>query len=274
MVYKIPIRQIRKTPQEMPSGERFNIRRVEDLMGDHDLMQDLHRHDFYFILALGKGAGKHDIDFISYTVQDHSIFILRPGQVHQLELKAGSTGFLVEFNKEFYHPTEKSSSQRLLKASNKNFCQLEISKFNKLLAILSAVSLEFANKEEGYRDVIKANLEVFFIEFLRQSLHPKPEPNLANVYTQASFKQVADYTHLMSLSAYQLNEITKSSIGKTASSVINDHILLEAKRNLLATPNQIKEIADLLGYEDVSYFIRFFKKHTGYTPEAFRLNFK
>jgi AraC family transcriptional regulator, transcriptional activator of pobA len=78
----------------------------------------------------------------------------------------------------------------------------------------------------------------------------------------------------MSLSAYQLNEITKSSIGKTASDLINEHIILEAKRYLLATPNQVKDIADLLGYEDPSYFIRFFKKHTGHSPDAFRQHFK
>lgn len=285
---KIPVRQILSGLQESFTAERFTIRRVEDLVGGKDLVQDLHRHDFFFILALRKGAGKHDIDFTAYTIQDHSVFFLRPGQVHQLELKAGSTGFLVEFNTEFYHPSEKSSSQRLRKASNKNFCQLEIGRFDKLMAILSAIFLEFSNREEGYRDVIKASLEIFFIEIVRQSLHPKSESNQDNLYTQEryeefvslvekylfSFKQVVDYTNLMSLSAYQLNEITKSSIGKTASSVINEHILLEAKRNLLATPNQIKEIADLLGYEDVSYFIRFFKKHTGYSPEAFRLNFK
>ncbi|WP_052324411.1 helix-turn-helix domain-containing protein [Haliscomenobacter hydrossis] len=78
----------------------------------------------------------------------------------------------------------------------------------------------------------------------------------------------------MSLSPYQLNEITKSSVGKTASELINEHIVLEAKKYLLATSNQVKDIADLLGYEDFSYFIRFFKKHTGHSPEAFRHNFK
>ena len=51
-------------------------------------------------------------------------------------------------------------------------------------------------------------------------------------------------------------------------------MILEAKRNLLATSNLVNQIADDLGHEDVSYFIRFFKKHTGYSPEAFRQNFK
>jgi len=56
--------------------------------------------------------------------------------------------------------------------------------------------------------------------------------------------------------------------------VITDHIILEAKRQLLATTSQINQIAGGLGYEDVSYFIRFFKKHTGHSPEAFRQKFK
>jgi YesN/AraC family two-component response regulator len=66
----------------------------------------------------------------------------------------------------------------------------------------------------------------------------------------------------------------KTSVGKTVSDLINDQIILEAKRHLIATPAQVKEIADQLGYEDPSYFIRFFKKHTGYSPDTFRKNFK
>ena len=216
------------------------------------------------------------------------MFFLRPGQVHQLELAAGCTGFLVEFNSEFYYPKDKASHQRLRKASNKNYCKLEIDRFNKLQAILTSIFQEYQDREEGYQDIIKASLEIFFIEFVRQSQDPKAETTSNNSYTQERFeeflellrkhittqKQASQYADLMNLSLYQLNEITKSSIGKTASDLINEQILLEAKRYLLATPNQVKDIADHLGYEDTSYFIRFFKKHTGHSPEAFRHNFK
>ena len=51
---KIPIRQIRSTQQELLSPERFNIRRIEDIMGQTNLVHDLHRHDFFFILAIKK----------------------------------------------------------------------------------------------------------------------------------------------------------------------------------------------------------------------------
>lgn len=283
---KIPIRQITKNQQELPTTGRFKIRKVEDLLDKEDLFHELHRHNFFFIIALQKGEGTHEIDFTTYDVIDHSVFIIRPGQVHQLHLKADATGYIVEFDGEFYHPANKLSTQRLRKASNKNFCKLEINRFKKLLDILTNIFQEFTGKEEGFQDIIKANLDIFFIEFVRQSPNPNGPSTNVNPYTQerleeflelldkhiATRKQVSQYTDLMNLSPYQLNEITKATMGKTASELINEHIILEAKRYLLATPNQIKDIADQLGYEDFSYFIRFFKKQTGYSPEAFRHN--
>ncbi|MEM1219328.1 MAG: AraC family transcriptional regulator [Bacteroidota bacterium] len=87
-------------------------------------------------------------------------------------------------------------------------------------------------------------------------------------------KGVADYAALLNISSYQLNQITKKHLGKTCSAVINEQLVLEAKRHLLATDYQIKEIAYNLGYTDVSYFTRFFKKQVGQTPLEFRSNFK
>ncbi len=284
---KIPIRQLSQTQLQHPIAEQFKIRRVEDIIGEKDLVHNLHRHDFFFILSLKNGQGNHEIDFVSHTVQDQSIFFLRPGQVHQLFLKVGSTGYLLEFNHKFYNPKETIASQRLRKASNKNFCELDAGRFDKLQSVLQSMFQEYTTREEGYQEMIRSNLDIFCIEYVRQSLNRDGVVHAANAYIQerfedfielldkhlTKFKQVSEYVELMSLSPYQLNEITKSSVGKTASELINEHIILEAKRYLLATPNQIKEIAELLGYEDVSYFIRFFKKHTGLSPDVFRRNF-
>jgi len=285
---KIPIRQLAAAPHKEALTGQFKIRPVEEFAGDTDLAHDLHRHDFFLILAIQHGEGIHEIDFTPYKVQDHSVFFLRPGQVHQLDLKAGSSGYLVEFDHSFYHPKEKISIQRLRKASNKNFCALSLDRFNRIMGLLSSMLSEFKNRDDGYLDIIRSSLDIFFIEYVRQSPNPNAVVSTAATYTQERFdeflylldkhltthKHVAEYTAMMNLSAYQLNEITKSSMGKTASELINEHIILEAKRYLLATPNQVKDIADLLGYEDPSYFIRFFKKQTGSSPDAFRQHFK
>lgn len=136
--------------------------------------------------------------------------------------------------------------------------------------------------------MIKANLDLFFIELMRQGQSPEQISPGAKNYTQERFedllrlleeniteiKSVSRYADLLQLSVYQLNAIVKASVGKTTADLINGQIILEAKRYLLATPNQIKDIAWHLGYEDTSYFIRFFKKHTGISPDVFRRNFK
>lgn len=282
----IPIRKIKTIPQELNLSESFSIREVQSMLAGKDMIQELHRHDFFYILALEKGLGSHEIDFIPYEVSDYSIFFMRPGQVHQLELKANCTGFLLEFDSTFYHPNEYLPNQRFKKASSKNFCMLEVSRFTKMLSVLTYIFNEFTTKQSGYLEVIKANLSIFFVEFVRQSKDPHTVSVDGNSYAQErledflellnihilTHKQVSQYADLLNLSIYQLNAITKTTLNKTCSELINEQIILESKRHLLATSNQVTQIAFHLGYDDVSYFIRFFKKHTGYSPEAFRHN--
>lgn len=284
----IPVRQINTNSKEPDFTESFSIRDVHDLLAGKDMVHELHRHDYFFILALKKGDGKHEIDFTPYKVCDNSIFFLRPGQVHQLNLKVGCTGYLMEFNPTFYYPNDTASALMLRKASNKNYCQLDIKRVEKLIVILNYVFQEYSDKQEGYQEVIKANLSIFFMEFIRNREITNSSTNTNDLYPQertdellelfrthiSTHKQTSQYADMLNLSSYQLNAITKATLGKNCSELINEYIILESKRFLLATSNQVNQIAYHLGYEDVSYFIRFFKKHTGFSPEAFRNNSK
>ena len=283
----IPIRNINVIPDSINLSEKFRIRTVQELQLEQKLIQDTHRHDYYFILALIKGKGKHTIDFITYEITDYSIFFMRPGQVHQLSLNKGCTGYLVQFSKDFYRPGNKTDQQLLRSASNKNFCKLDLKKSNNLFNILSYIYKEYTEKEKMYFDIIKANLSIFFVELTRYRVNQIKSENKNSKFPQErldeflellenniyKYKQVSEYADMLNLSTFQLNSMTKSNLGKTCSILIDEHIILESKRYLLATTEQIKEIAYNLGYEDVSYFIRFFKKHTGRTPEAYRTNF-
>ena len=145
---------------------------------------------------------------------------------------------------------------------------------------------EYTAKLKGYEDVIQASLDIFFVELARhreasgdRNVYTHPHERLATFQDLlrqhiGKYKQVTEYADLLHVSPYQLNALTRTLLDKTASEVIQDFVVLEAKRCLLGTTHQVKEIAFRLGYEDVSYFIRFFKKQTGYTPEVFRQSFK
>ncbi|MHA4809960.1 helix-turn-helix domain-containing protein [Flavitalea flava] len=281
---KIPIRHIPTAQKEPAFSERFSIRDIHDVLAEKDMIQELHRHNFYYILVLKKGKGNHEIDFTPYTIGDHTVFFMRPGQVHRLLLNAGSTGYLIQFRDEFYFPYDKNSTRQLRKASSINHYLLNPERLQKLLSISAYIFQEYVEKQGDYQEVIKANMCIFFIELIRQQTgNPS---STGNLYLQdrleeflklletpvVKHRQVAHYAALLHLSIYQLNAITKAILGKTCSELINEYSIMEAKRYLRATSDQINQIAGHLGYEDVSYFIRFFKKHTGHSPEAFRHN--
>jgi AraC-like DNA-binding protein len=283
----IPIREIKPSASEPKISQTFRIRDLAKILGGKDMSQDTHRHNFFFVLALKKGQGNHVIDFVPYKVGNNCIFIIRPGQVHQLELHAACTGFLVEFNMEFYHLNDRGTGHVLRKATTTSFCQLTDSAFDRLNNILQDIYQEYTDSREGYNEIIRAHLDIFFIEFLRNREQSNPSTK-ATSYEQERFdeflglvetnvstkKQVSAYAEMLNISGYQLSAITKNVLGKTPSDIINEQIILEAKRYLLTTSDQVNQIAGHLGYEDASYFIRFFKKHTGHSPESFRVNSK
>ncbi|WPR70322.1 helix-turn-helix transcriptional regulator [Flavobacterium sp. NG2] len=283
----IPVRHIAEQNEPKLSSS-FSIRDITPLLTDKDMEQQLHRHDFFYILIIKKGAGNHEIDFTNYEITDHTVFMMRPGQVHQLLLKANSTGYLIQFNLDFLYSHNNASQNHLTKLIQYNNYNLDLDGFNKIESILKESLKEYTEKIKGYQEVLKANLSIFLIELLRQRQNKIMPSVSTNSYVQeklehflelvetnsTTYKQVSQYTNLLNLSSYQLSAITKSLLNKTPSEIINDYIILEAKRQLLATSNQVSQIAYHLGYEDASYFTRFFKKHTNLSPESFRQNSK
>lgn len=287
-IKSIPVRQITAAPkqQEVAGSPDFSIRDVGQLLDGRDLQQDLHRHDFFLIMALEKGNGSHDIDFNHHELCDRCVFFMRPGQVHRLNLQEGSAGFLMQFKSDFY-PYDRLSGELLRSLSRQTLCQLKAEPFRRLMATLKIVHQEYRERMERFTDVIRANLNIFFIELLRNKSRTdsdeghnpyhmdRLEEFLALVESNlVHHKDVAFYADQLHLSSFQLNAITKRLLGKTSSEIIDEHVILEGKRYLLATTDQVNQIAYKLGFEDPSYFIRFFKKHTRYSPEAFRRNFK
>jgi AraC family transcriptional regulator, transcriptional activator of pobA len=68
----------------------------------------------------------------------------------------------------------------------------------------------------------------------------------------------------------QLNRVCHQVLGHSALAVLHDRLVLEAQRDLAYTRLAIKQIALGLGFADAGYFSRFFLRHTGHTPTAWR----
>ena len=83
-------------------------------------------------------------------------------------------------------------------------------------------------------------------------------------------RSVTDYAHMLSVTPTHLSRVAKEVTGKTVAEIIQDRILLEAKRKLAFTDLPVSEIAYALKFSSPSYFTRFFSTRMAETPKSFR----
>ena len=78
------------------------------------------------------------------------------------------------------------------------------------------------------------------------------------------------YADELGLSLPHFCSTIKKAAGNTPLEVIASVILMEAKSRLKSTDEPVKNIALSLGFNNISFFNKFFKQHTGITPQEYR----
>lgn len=81
---------------------------------------------------------------------------------------------------------------------------------------------------------------------------------------------VERYAEALGISPGQLGRLCREVLGVSTLDAINARVLQEAQRTLVYSSLSIKQVAAELGFDDVAYFGRFFRKHTGRRPTQFR----
>ena len=81
---------------------------------------------------------------------------------------------------------------------------------------------------------------------------------------------IAQYAALLFISARTLSDLTNQLLGKSPSMMVQERIVLEAKRLLLHSDQHVNQVGYTLGFEDPSYFVKYFKKHTKMSPTEFK----
>lgn len=85
-----------------------------------------------------------------------------------------------------------------------------------------------------------------------------------------SQRNVQYYADQLFISVNYLNKIITQTLGANTKQYIQNKVLQEAKRLLSYTTLAVAQIAETLHFETASYFVRFFRKHTGVTPREYR----
>lgn len=107
----------------------------------------------------------------------------------------------------------------------------------------------------------------------------KPEMEFSRIFSQlverhyAHHHTVAEYAKLLHITPKALNKRITRDHNLRPNDIIKNRIVLEVKRLLVHTTMSIKEISHELGYDDTSYFTRFFTKQVLLSPQSFRTQY-
>ncbi|MGQ8335723.1 helix-turn-helix domain-containing protein [Sunxiuqinia sp. A32] len=249
-----------------------------------------HLHNFYSIFWIREGEAVHATDFVEYVIEKNTLLFVPPGLKHRLMLDDLAGGYSILFNEEFVrfnrqNYTPLKDHELFSNPEYKSLIRVEGDLVNKFDNLIELMFSEIQKPDHYSQDVILHLLRLFLTESLRvfetqYELFKKEDidDDISSVIQFKSLiedhylkeKSVSAYAEMLNMSPSCLNEVAKKSTGITAGEMIRNRIIEETKQKLFATDLSGKEIAYELGFDDPSYFSRFFKKYTGYTLKAFR----
>ncbi len=260
---------------------------ADHLRTSHTHINKPHKHSFYATFLFLKGSGIHEIDFNSYDVRRNTVFLLSPGQSHHWSLSDDTDGIVFFHSRElyeahyvhefltdfpFFSTLEHQAAIYLSSDSAKAIVPLfeeilsvmdqKITKRKQL--VLSLITQIYVRLEQAYAADTEAEInknDSYYNTFLK--FQRLVEENFQ------SERSVARYADWMNVTSKHLNRINRAIINKSTLEIINERIILEAKRILMHGRKNVSEVADELGFADHAHFSKMFKSKTGQSPSGF-----
>ncbi|OIQ39171.1 MAG: AraC family transcriptional regulator [Bacteroidetes bacterium MedPE-SWsnd-G1] len=288
----INVLNIHQFGQEKHSSDLYSNSFSEHLKRNENLIRTPHKHDFYLCVVFTKGTGIHEIDFNSYKIEAGSVFFLKPGQTHFWKFTSSPEGYIFFHSQEFYNLSfsTKDLTQFPFFYSYKSTPSLHLktSELKKIVPKFKNINNEFHESLPYKNQKIASLINTTYIDLARHYSIEASNLGLISPHYLSIFRALENnielyfhteytasfYAEKLNISAKHLNRITRETVNKTTTELITDRVILEAKRLIVHSNNQLSKIAELVGYEDYAYFSKVFKSKTKRTPSEFRNDYR
>ncbi len=243
-------------------------------------------HDLFQFFLVTRGGGRTRVDGRDHRLEPGSVLLLPPSTIHEFAFLEGTDGFVAS--------AAATSLKRLFGAEPEARSFLGVPAVLQMTATgAEAAALEatmrLAMREFGanlpgrefslgaFADLI-ASWFVRAVRGVRTGVEPARDPRAGLVRrfverVEARFQHhdpLAVYAGALGVSVPHLSRSCRELLGHSAARVIQDRLMIEARRDLVYTAMSIAQISFRLGFTDPAYFSRFFAKRAGVSPSDYR----
>lgn len=276
-------------PQPITEPEFFHLESIPERSRLHDLHIKPHRHTNLFqLLYITRGQAEISFDDQNLTMGTGQLITVPPGTVHGFKFSDDIDGWVISLTD--YHLQEiLSPAPKLLARLDHAICvdssnHDDDSTTNPVAFLISQLASEYYGHSTGRLFALRHLLGLLLLDVGRSAPQGDPAHLSRQEQKTAKFrkfqmmvetfykqhKSLEFYAREIGVTTTQLNRIAKDIYGMTASEVLQNRLMLEAKRTLIYTDIAVQQIADELGFRDAGYFSRFFAKKAGLPPAQFR----
>ena len=254
------------------------------------ILQATNRIEFYLLICVTQGRCTHMADFEPVACKPGSLLILQPGQVHRFDAKTDWQAWVLLYRPEFRQPQKNTMSP----GEAEVFQHLEdlpvhlVMNTSEQQVVMASIARMFEDTRiKASRSTLHALLRNQLYTLLIR-LHliqsDKREPERAAALAAQRFKRyrsaveqefhrwhrVSDYAKFLGCSEKTIGRATLEIAGTNAKTYLSQRIALEAKRLLAHTGSPVSVIADTLGFDEATNFVKCFRRQLESTPREFR----
>ena len=240
------------------------------------------------ILICRKGKARLNVNYKDWELYEGAVITLFPNDVVELKVDEDFEVEILKYNPSLLREASLQLEQTVYSSLRKDRCRQDTPVVTNIINGMFGLLKVYFDQSECtcISQLVLCQLKAFFIgfhEYLQRNPQYRPDEvksyrvrelfNRFMMLLEKDYKISRDvnyYAEKMNISSKYLTNIVNQVTGHTPKTIIDQYVILQLKLHLKRSTQSIKEMAWEFHFADVSFFCRYFKKHTGLTPQQIR----
>nr|WP_297457912.1 helix-turn-helix domain-containing protein [uncultured Halomonas sp.] len=283
----VPVFKLYGETRQWPTPDLLHCESIAERSRLHDWHIKTHRHvDLVHLLHIREGQVELQLEGTERRLAGPLLIVVPAMAIHGFRFSRDIDGHVISLAKPLAtHLIERLERQGEVLNHAAHYPLAGQDEASIMASLVAQIDAEYRRPAEGRDALLHALIQALCVRVARRAQRRRPIPARRHDKGQAHLQRFqtlidAHYAEQPTIEALasqlgmtsaHLNTLCRRLAGRSALQLLHERLLLEAKRQLTYTNMTISQVADTLGFSEPAYFTRFFKRHTGDSPKAFRL---